>query len=282
MTKSEDATVVYIGSGEASTLERKVLIHSLKKNTRRKLVIHVFNGTHNALETEGHLPQMLPMPLNVKYANVTEFSNYRFLIPSLCNFEGRAIWLDSDMLCIGDISELYDTDMGDYDFLAKKSAYGLAETDQWGLSVSLFDCRKAKFDVAKYFSEIGEKYYTYGDLHQMTPKFLSFHPFKIGPMDPKWNDFDFFDKETKLIHYTNLYTQPWKYRSHPYGDLWFVHFEEAYKSGFITDRDIELALVRSYVRRDLLEGNRWTFASYFRRFGRDLAAELRCVRAKFR
>lgn len=279
---SDDTVVVFIGSGEASTLERKVLIHSLKKNSQRKLDIRVFNGTHNSLETENSSPQLLPMPLKVKYANVTEFSNYRFLIPSLCDFKGRAIWLDSDMLCIGNISELFDTDMGDYDFLAKKSAYGLAETEQWGLSVSLFDCDKARFDIGKYFEEIGEQLYTYGDLHQMTPRFLAVHPFKIGSINPKWNDFDYIDKSTKLIHYTNLYTQPWKYRSHPYGDLWFTYFEEAYKAGFITDRDIELALVRSYVRRDLMDGNRWTFASYFRRAGRELAAELRCVRAKFR
>ena len=274
--------VIFIGSGEASVLERKVLIHSLKKNSRHKLDIRIFNGTHNALETETEAPQLLDMPLRVKYANVTEFSNYRFMIPELCGHKGRAIWLDSDMLCVGDIYELFSSDMSDHDFMAKPQAYGEAASAQWGLSVSLFDCDKSRFNLKEYFSEIDQGVYSYGDLHQMTEEFLTVHPFKIGAIDPKWNDFDFLDEQTKLIHYTNLYTQPWKYRSHPYGDIWFRYLQEAYKAGFITDRDIELAVVRSYVRRDILEGNRWTLRSYFKRAARELAAELRCVRARFR
>jgi hypothetical protein len=37
---------IFIGSGEQSLLERKVLIYSLHKHTRRELDISVFNGTH--------------------------------------------------------------------------------------------------------------------------------------------------------------------------------------------------------------------------------------------
>lgn len=274
--------VVFIGSGEASRLERKVLMHSLRKNTRQALDIRVFNGTHNSVEADGQAPFAAPMPLSVKYQNVTEFSNYRFIIPELCSHSGRAIWLDSDMICLGDVSDLFHMPMGDADFLAKAEAYGASETRQWGLSVALFDCTRCGFDVAKYFDEIGQGLYSYGDLHQMTSNFLQRHAFRIGALDPKWNEFDRHDADTKLIHYTNLYMQPWKYRSHPYGDLWFRYFEEAYKSGFITDRDIELTLVRSYARRDLLDGNRWTPVTYMRHVARELAAELRCIRARFR
>lgn len=282
MMTGNQKPVVFIGSGEASRLERKVLIHSLRRNTRHPIDIRVFNGTHNAVEQDGQAPFLAPMPLSVKYQNVTEFSNYRFIIPELCAHAGRAIWLDSDMVCIGDVNELFHAPMGDADFLAKAEAYGPSETRQWGLSVALFDCARCGFDVSKYFDEIGQGLYTYGDLHQMTPKFLQRYPFHIGELDPRWNEFDRHDADTKLIHYTNLYMQPWKYRSHPFGDLWFRYFEEAYKSGFITDRDIELTLVRSYVRRDLLEGNRWTPVSYMRHVARELAAELRCIRARFR
>src|SRR3954469_8791635 len=96
------AVQLFIGSGEASRLERKVLQYSLRKNSKRDLRVFVFNGTHNAVEPPTGEPFPAPMSLKAKYTNVTEFSNYRFLIPQLCNYEGRAIYLDSDMVALAD------------------------------------------------------------------------------------------------------------------------------------------------------------------------------------
>ncbi|MFN9917781.1 MAG: hypothetical protein ACK53L_34660, partial [Pirellulaceae bacterium] len=107
MTQSSPVRV-FIGSGEASLLERKTLIHSLRKHTRRELDIYVFNGTHNAIERNDEAPILADMPLWIKYRNYTEFSNYRWLIPAICNHQGRAIFLDSDMVCLSDIGELFD------------------------------------------------------------------------------------------------------------------------------------------------------------------------------
>jgi hypothetical protein len=253
---------VFISSGEASLLERKVLMYSLRRNSKRDLDIRVFNGTHNTVEREGYPPAPAPMSLKVKYQNVTEFSNYRFLVPEICGNVGRAISMDSDN-----------------DFLAKPAAYGDKTDEQWGLSVALFDCARTRFALDRYFDEIAAGMYEYVDLHQMRPRFLKHHPFKVGRIDPRWNEFDHCYKETRLIHYTNLYSQPWKFRSHPYGNLWFSYFNEARKAGYITDRDIELTLVRAYARRDLLEGNRWTPFSYLKQMARDVRSELRCVYA---
>lgn len=244
---------IFIGSGEASLVERKVLIHSIKKNTTGPVEINVFNGTHNSLETDNQPPVSLApyMSLRVKYANVTEFSNYRFLIPALCNFQGRALFVDSDTIAVGDLRELFNVDMNGYDFLCKGDAYAGNNGPKWGLSVSLFDCAKSKFDLELYFNEIEQGKYTYSDLHQMSQTFLKYHPFKIGQLDPKWNDFDNFDKNTKLIHYTNLYTQPWKHPGHPHGKLWFDYYNQALKSGDLPTADVERAVYRSYVRQDL-------------------------------
>jgi lipopolysaccharide biosynthesis glycosyltransferase len=38
----------------------------------------------------------------------TEFSMTRFLVPALCGYQGRAIFMDCDMLCRSDIAELAD------------------------------------------------------------------------------------------------------------------------------------------------------------------------------
>jgi lipopolysaccharide biosynthesis glycosyltransferase len=276
---STEPVTVFISSGEASLLERKVLMYSLRRNSKRNLDIRVFNGTHNSIEREGHSPEPAPMSLKVKYQNVTEFSNYRFLVPQICGHMGRAISMDSDTIALGDIGELFDAEMGDNDLLAKPAAYGEKSEEQWGLSVMLIDCARTRFALDQYFDEIEAGMYGYADLHQMLPRFLARHPFRIGQIDSRWNEFDRCHNDTKLIHYTNLFAQPWKFRSHPYGNLWFKYFDEARKAGYITDRDIEITQVRGYARRDLLDGNRWTPFSYLWRMALDLRSELRCVYA---
>lgn len=251
MSKQERVRV-FIGSGEASLLERRTAVYSLRKHTQRDLDIYVFNGTHNAVELNDGEPTPAPMSLRVKYRNVTEFSLYRYLIPEICGYKGRAIYIDSDTICLTDIGELFDAPMNGAHFLAKSEAYngGL-----WGLSVMLIDCETCRFDLEEVVDEIDRELYTMNDFACMSPQFLARHPYGIRELDPRWNSFDYADAETKLIHYTNLYTQPWKYAGHPHGELWFEYFNAARAAGYVTERDIELSLVRSYVRLDVLEGN---------------------------
>jgi lipopolysaccharide biosynthesis glycosyltransferase len=241
---------LFIGSGEASAIERKVLQYSIRKNTPGDVEINVFNGTHDALEKNDEPPVRINMSLRAKYRNFTEFSNYRFLIPSLCNFQGRAIFIDSDTICLTDIGQLFNMDMKGNDILAKKG-YETTGPGRWGLSVMLIDCAKAKFNLEQYLDDVEAGKYTYTDFHQLSPDFMKYHPFKVGELDKKWNDFDNLDPNTKVIHYTNLYSQPWKAPGHKYGEIWFQYFREAREKGFVTDKDIETAILRSYVRKDL-------------------------------
>ena len=241
---------VFIGSGEASVLERKTLIYSLRKHCSRELDIYVFNGTHNAIEHNDEPPVLANMSLNVKYRNYTEFSNYRFLIPEICGHEGRAIFLDSDMVCLGDIATFYDLPMEDNAMLAKPEAY---QGDScWGMSQILFDCSKCHFDLEKIFSEIDAGEYTNADLHQMKPDFLKKYPYKLGSYDATWNVFDQCDASTNLVHFTNLGTQPWKFPGHPFEHVWFKYFNEARKAGVITGQDLKKTLSRAYARQDIL------------------------------
>lgn len=248
---NQDPVRVFIGSGEASLLERKTLIHSIRKNSQRDLDIWVYNGTHNSIERNDEPPYLASLPLHLKYRNYTEFSLYRYMIPELCNFEGKAIYLDSDMICLGDIGELFDTPTNGNDFLAISAYAG----EEWGTSVMLIDCSQCRFDLEQIFKEIDEGLYSYFEFSRMSPKFRQHHPYKIGELDPNWNVFDRRDENTKLIHYTELLTQPWKYPHHPYGELWFQNFREAIDAGLISDWDITLSVMRSTVRTNIREGN---------------------------
>jgi lipopolysaccharide biosynthesis glycosyltransferase len=265
LASEKEHITVFIGSGEASLLERKVLIHSLRKNSNRELDIYVFNGTHNSIERNDDKPYLASMPLEIKYKNVTEFSLYRFLIPEIREYKGKAIFLDSDTVCLDDIGKLFDSDLNGFDFLAKRNAYSARDSDLWGLSVALIDCAKCKFDLPAYFKEISEGKYSYSDFSNMSPSFLKHHPFNIGELDDNWNVFDRYNKDTKLIHYTNLYTQPWKFKHHLYGDLWFKYFHEAINKKYITQQDITLSKERSYVRKNIMKGNSLVSKMHFLR-----------------
>lgn len=250
---SQPRIKVFIGSGEASLIERKTAIHSLRKHTKRNLDIYVFNGTHNAVRLNEGEPFLAPMSLRVKFRNITEFSLYRYLIPELCNYQGKAIYIDSDTVCLSDIGELFDTQMDGADFLAKHEAYPGEEL--WALSVMLIDCQRCRFDLERTITEVDAGLYSMKDFSCMSPRFLAHHPYTIGRLDPVWNVFDQWDDRTKLIHYTNLYTQPWKRPNHPYGELWFSYFNAALEEGYVTTEDVELSMLRAYIRRDLLDGN---------------------------
>ncbi len=242
---------VFIGSGEASLLERKVLVHSLRKNSRRELDIWVMNGTHNALERNDDPPIPAGLPLHLKYRSLTEFSLFRYMIPQWCNHEGRAIYLDSDMIALGDIGELFDAPMGDYDVLCKR-AY---KENEWGTSVLLIDCSRARWDLEETYRQIDAGLFDYYEFSRFDPKYLQHHPLKVGELDPNWNVFDYHDAQTKLIHYTDLLTQPWKFPGHPYGELWFQYLREAQEAGLICDWDIRKSILRAYVRPDIQQGN---------------------------
>ena len=246
---------IFIGSGEASILERKTLIYSLRKNTNKDLDIYVFNGTHNSIELNKDEPVLAPMNLRIKYKNFTEFSLYRYLIPQICQYKGKAIYLDSDMICLDDIEELFNTSIESHDFLAKKNAYSDPKENLWGPSVMLINCSTFKPNLNQIFDDIENGLYSVMDFTRFSPLFLKFYPYKIGELDPNWNVFDSYNQQTKLIHYTDLNTQPWKYPNHPYGSLWFKYFNEAFKFGYITEYDIYASIQRGYVRKDIIYGN---------------------------
>jgi lipopolysaccharide biosynthesis glycosyltransferase len=120
---NQDNIKIFIGSGEASLLERKTLIYSLHKHSKRNLDIYVYNGTHNAIEHNQEEPVLAPLSLRLKYRNpTTEFGLYRYLVPQICQYRGKAIYLDSDIVCLTDIGELWDWDLNGFDFLALANA----------------------------------------------------------------------------------------------------------------------------------------------------------------
>lgn len=159
----------------------------------------------------------------------TEFTYSRFLVPHLCGFRGTALFLDNDMLCLGDVKEIADLPMQmfalrvvkhDYQPTNTVKMYGCPQTSyprkNWS-SMMLMNCARLTL-WTKQVVEVQTGAY----LH----RFQDVPDEQIGDLPTTWNVLDTMDERTKLIHYTN--GGPWfeQYRDHPHADVWFRYRQE--------------------------------------------------------
>jgi hypothetical protein len=133
---------VLIGYDPRQPLAYNVLQHSIIANASRAVSV-----TPLVLST-----------LPIKRRGLTEFTFSRFLVPYLCGYEGKALFLDADMVVTGDIAELFATDTGIHQVLVNKEQ----QPFEWA-SAMLFDCAACSL---------------------LTPEFIDNH--KNGLLDFKW------------------------------------------------------------------------------------------------
>lgn len=170
----------------------------------------------------------------------TEFSITRFLVPYLSNYEGLSLYLDPDMLCLEDISKLFDRacwhwgDLGkiciscsereavyvvkhDYDCTSRIKMDGKVQTPysrkNWS-SMMLFNNKLCKRLTPEYVNTANGL-----DLHQ----FKWLEDKEIGSVDLLWNWLvgEYSDNPSaNILHYT--LGGPWfsETKDCPMGDLW--------------------------------------------------------------
>lgn len=127
--------------------------------------------------------------LPFKRCGLTPFTYSRFLTPWLCDFDGWALFLDLDMLVLGDIAELFACADDRYDVMVSRNEMRF----EWA-SVMLFNCAKNKILTPEYCE-------TADGLHQI--KWTTDD--KIGDLPREWNHLVGYDKarkDAKLVHYT--------------------------------------------------------------------------------
>lgn len=133
----------------------------------------------------------------------TPFSGFRWAIPCLCNYQGRAIYTDSDLIFRADIAELWNTPMRDGRCVVAKGG-----SSAWRFCVSLWDCERAKAHVLPLIG-----LYSAGAHKEMTLKFRNAPWLQAFEPDQNWNCLDLEnyridDPRVKAIHYTAISTQP--------------------------------------------------------------------------
>ena len=90
---------IFVGTSETEDkwIER-VLVYTLLENTDRELEITMMR------------PSMFEDWNKTGWG--TPFTCFRYAIPHLCDYKGKAIYMDCDQMSFRDIGEFYDTDLG--------------------------------------------------------------------------------------------------------------------------------------------------------------------------
>lgn len=157
----------------------------------------------------------------------TDFAFSRFLVPYLSGYKGLSLFMDCDMVCVGDIAELFNefdswnaVQVVKHDYIPKagNKFLGNAQTayprKNWS-SVMLFnnfhyDCQRLTLDYVEQASGL--------DLHQF--KWTE----RVGTLSPEWNHLVGEDQpavKPKLIHYTQGGPYFKDYRNCQHAQEWF-------------------------------------------------------------
>lgn len=232
-----DAPVrVFVGTDAAQMAGVKVLEYSIKKHAGISVTVEAIDDAD------------IPVPVDPHNRSRTGFSFSRFKIPSLCNYQGRGIYLDADMLVFTDITRLWTTDMQGNHVISSAQEGEDGRIPQY--SVMLLDNTALDWDVKAIVAGLDNQQYNYAELMQ---KLCIVPPDKVDALLPEaWNSLEkYVPGETCLIHYTDMPTQPWVSPDNPNGQLWYAAAREAVDTGFISADFIYDEVARGNVSPDL-------------------------------
>ena len=160
----------------------------------------------------------------MKRKNPTPFSLVRFMVPALCDYKGWAAYCDADQVVLDDIRKMLLVARNDPRpaiFVAK--AHGCT-------GVLLMDTSRLKWDAWEILKKIDQ-----GAPYGPMMRELNGYGFSnMGELGEEWNTHDRLDVGTKLLHYTNLPIQPWKFPGkHPFEHVWAGQLRAAIDEGFV-------------------------------------------------
>jgi glycosyl transferase family 8 len=227
---------IFVAASPAEALPLRVLEFSIRETTRQPVEIA-------AIDQFG---RTIPTPQAIENRPRTPFSFQRFLIPELCNFAGKAIYLDADMQVFSDIAELWDQDFKGCDLQTVQTS---AEGRRGQFSVMLLDCARLDWRIEQIVADLDA-----GKLDYAALMFDMRVANKIGrDIAPAWNSLEHYDPtSTRLLHYTDMNTQPWIAASNPLGQLWIACLRRAIVAQFITREEIIQEITAGHVRPSLL------------------------------
>jgi hypothetical protein len=238
--------LVYVGADETQLVASHVLEYSIHKYASRPAIVTPM------------APYKFALPKEEKNRPRTGFSFQRFLIPSLCDYSDRALYVDSDMQVFTDLAELWEIPFGHQKVLCTYQKRPEVWTDfSWfhegrQYSVMLLDCPRLPWKIEEIVRGLDEEKFSYQD--------LMFNLCLVQPdeiedrVPPEWNCLEHYSEgKTKLLHYTAVQLQPWRNDDNPLRHIWEKCFQEAYLAGYLPDQLLEDALSKGDLKSSMSE-----------------------------
>ena len=154
---------------------------------------------HSILRRSGQPCSICPLVLGtlpLDRVGLTPFTFSRYLVPWLQGFEGWALFMDADILVLGDISELFDLADDKYAVMVSKNPRQF----EWA-SVMLFNCGhpENKKLTPEWVADKNSNPFKFGWLGNGLESDL------VGDLPREWNHLVGYDEprnDAKLVHYT--------------------------------------------------------------------------------
>ncbi|OLF38380.1 MULTISPECIES: glycosyltransferase [unclassified Psychrobacter] len=130
----------------------------------------------------------------------TPFSGFRWAIPEYCNYSGRAIYMDADVVILDDLAKLWQNPIEGQSIVSAKT-----NADMTRLCTCIWDCPKAR----KYIPSV-EQLKDNIDSHKEMMKLFKKNKKLIEPYQDSYNCIDGENlaiEEIKILHYSDMGTQ---------------------------------------------------------------------------
>jgi hypothetical protein len=154
-----------------------------------------YNVLQQSIFTRSSMPvSITPLVINqlpIKRMGLTPFTYSRFLVPWLCGYKGVALFLDIDMLLLGDVAKLFELHNPRYAVQVSKNE----KRFEWA-SAMLFNCDKCRILTPEFIDNPNNN-----GLHSIQWAAEE----EIGSLPAEWNHLVGYDtprSDAKLVHYT--------------------------------------------------------------------------------
>ena len=203
---------VFIHSNPKQIVGAIVAQHALRRNSRNadKFDVKIITTDDHPFFAEYEGKTYLRDGVKRVWLNddLQSFTPLRFMPPELMGYRGRAVIIDPDIFAVGDIWELLSRDMQNKSIIARARSGTKGLIDHcMASSVMLLDCAKlTHWRCEAQFRSMFEMKLDYSDWICLKHEDRA----TIGLLENEWNDFDKLTPQTKLLHNTRRWTQPWK------------------------------------------------------------------------
>ena len=225
---------IFIGADQTQLLGAKIFEFSVRQHASMSVRCEVINN-------DG-----LPTPTDPKKRARTGFSFCRFKIPELCDYRGRGIYVDADMQVFTDIKDLWMRDFDSASLLYSELPHQGEGKRIPQFSVMLLNCSQLDWKAKEIVASLEREEMDYAKLMF---EFAMMPPEKKKALlEFEWNSLEHFEAgKTKLIHYTDMPTQPWVSHVNKNGHLWYKALREAVSQGFVTIDEIHMEIDKGNV-----------------------------------